>query len=106
MSDLAKISVHQDQITKLGANLTWTVDEQLPTWTLETFKKEAQHADLIMIDSYVLDVSKFKTMHPGGTRYLENYIGKDATPAFFGPLNNHTRSAKQKAKDLRVAMIK
>jgi stearoyl-CoA desaturase (delta-9 desaturase) len=60
---------------------------------------------LILIDGYAIDVGHFQSQHPGGEKLITNYIGKDATKSFYGVLNNHTRSARQIMRDLRVAKI-
>jgi len=38
----------------------------------------------VVVDGNVYDVSKFASMHPGGTELLLEYAGKDCTEDFFG----------------------
>ena len=90
----------------MGKKLEWTEEEALPLWSLKTFEEEARHNAIFIIDQFVINVSQFKTQHPGGSKILDQYVGKDATKAFYGALNNHTRSARQLVKDFRVAKIK
>ncbi|KAJ3257706.1 hypothetical protein HK103_004333 [Boothiomyces macroporosus] len=102
----ARISVWEEELEKKKRQLIWTDESKLPEWTMKQFQKEAKYNDLILIDEFVLDVSKFKDQHPGGKELLEKYFDSDATKSFYGVLNNHTRSAKQIAKDLRIAKLK
>jgi stearoyl-CoA desaturase (delta-9 desaturase) len=92
-------------IDSLNKQLIWSDETKLPSWTLEEYEKESQHNDLILIDDFAIDVKEFKSQHPGGSKLLTNYIGKDATKSFYGVLNNHTKSARQMMRDMRVAKV-
>ncbi len=37
---------------------------------------------IIIIDDNLFDVTKYKKIHPGGSKILEKYHNKDATEAF------------------------
>ena len=37
---------------------------------------------IVIIDSYMFDVTKYANNHPGGKKILEKYNGKDATKEF------------------------
>jgi len=59
----------------------------------------------IRIEGFVLDITEFAGKHPGGAKILTAYKGKDATEAFNGGLNVHTKSARFLASMFRVARI-
>ncbi|KAJ3305605.1 hypothetical protein HDV03_001250 [Kappamyces sp. JEL0829] len=102
----AQIAAAEDKIKHLSKGLIWTDETKLPVWTFEEYKEEAKASQaLILIDGYAVDISEFKSEHPGGEKLVTNYIGKDATKSFYGVLNNHTKSARQIMKDLRVAKV-
>ena len=86
--------------------LIWSDIDSLPLWNLKEYEMEAKKSSsLILIDGFAIDVGYFKEKHPGGSDLLVKYVGKDATKAFYGILNNHTRSARQIMQDLRVARV-
>ncbi|KAI9331174.1 fatty acid desaturase-domain-containing protein [Obelidium mucronatum] len=91
------------------AKLDWgpTVDSLPVVDVKQSEKVEALvgHKEWILLDGYVLDVSKFKGTHPGGVKLIETYEGKDATKAFYGVLNNHSKSARTMVDMLRVAKV-
>ncbi|CAG8520038.1 12762_t:CDS:2, partial [Racocetra fulgida] len=75
----------------------WGVDSNtLPIMTYDEFKEKVKNEgkEWLLIDDLVLNVENFKPSHPGGSKLLESYYGKDATRAFHGGLNNHTKAAK------------
>ncbi|KAH9958400.1 hypothetical protein BGW80DRAFT_161237 [Lactifluus volemus] len=88
-----------------------------PTWTeteLEAYVKESD-ACILVIDKYVLDVTRYIDIHPGGARLLRNYAfpinagksdkWKEADQAFNGGVNNHSQAARRRMKQLRVARV-
>ncbi len=96
----------EDKIQILSKDLIWTDESKLPTWNWKEYQTEAKASQaLIHIDGFAVDISEFKEEHPGGFKLVTNYIGQDATKSFFGVLNNHTKSARQIMKDLRVAKV-
>ena len=101
----ARITTAQDKIDELKKQLIWEGSSNLLRWTMAEYYEEAKNNDLILIDGFVIDVKEFKTQHPGGSKLLTNYIGKDATKSFYGVLNNHTKSARQMMEDMRVAKV-
>jgi stearoyl-CoA desaturase (Delta-9 desaturase) len=94
-------------------------DDELPVMTREQLrqrvsaegKQQQPTADshqqqlLIALDGYVLDVTKFRTQHPGGDAYLRAFNGKDATAAFHGVVNTHTVGSTNMAHMFRVARL-
>jgi stearoyl-CoA desaturase (Delta-9 desaturase) len=58
-----------------------------------TVQQEAQSRPLVLVAGFVHDVGEFVDAHPGGTKLLEAYVGKDATTAFFGGVYDHSNAA-------------
>ena len=58
------------------------------------------------MDSIVHDVSEFLDKHPGGAEVMRPKIGKDATIAFNGGVQRHSKAARNLAALLRVAVVK
>ena len=53
--------------------------------SLKDFKIRIQEGDkLVILDEYVLDVSKFKLNHPGGRFAIEHNVGRDISKFFYG----------------------
>ncbi|RIB10348.1 hypothetical protein C2G38_1979922 [Gigaspora rosea] len=86
----------------------WGVDPKtLPIMAYEEFQEKVKNEgkEWLIIDDFVLNVENFKTSHPGGSKLLENYYGKDSTKAFHGGLNNHTKAARTMMAMFRIAKI-
>ncbi|KAJ7175058.1 hypothetical protein C8R43DRAFT_1057713 [Mycena crocata] len=63
---------------------------------------------LVLIDDYFVDVTRYLGEHPGGASLLRKYsIGQHdvvaASWAFDGGLNNHSRSARRRMAEFRLA---
>jgi stearoyl-CoA desaturase (delta-9 desaturase) len=102
----ARVNACKDKIHEWNKHLIWSDEDKLPTWSYEEFANEAaQSKSLILIQDFAIDITEFASQHPGGEKLLNNYVAKDATKAFFGVLNNHTKSARQLMKDMRVAKV-
>ncbi|RKO85374.1 hypothetical protein BDK51DRAFT_16122 [Blyttiomyces helicus] len=96
------------QIAEEEDRLLWGPElESLPVWTLAEMKRLVadEGRDLFVIDGLVLDFAAFTKRHPGGEKLLTAYRGKDATKAFYGPLNNHTKSARTLLRTMRIAKV-
>ncbi|CAG8543942.1 5186_t:CDS:2 [Dentiscutata erythropus] len=86
----------------------WGIDPKtLPTMSYEEFQEKVKNEgkQWLLIDEFVLNVETFKPSHPGGSKILEAYYGKDSTRAFHGGLNIHTKAAKTMMNMFRVARI-
>ena len=57
----------------------------------------------IVVNGNVLDVTKWKDMHPGGSGVLTNYAGKDATTAFKD--RGHSDGAKKKMRSFIIGKV-
>ncbi|QRV80236.1 Fatty acid desaturase [Ceratobasidium sp. AG-Ba] len=75
---------------------------------------------IVLIDSWVVDITNYIKEHPGGSAILRNHLYsaksqatentdkallKDATWAFNGGMNNHTRTARARMRSLRIARL-
>ncbi|KAF9053392.1 hypothetical protein BJ165DRAFT_1339927 [Panaeolus papilionaceus] len=86
-------------------------------WTLQEVHKFAAEKTgrcVLLIDGYVVDATSYLGEHPGGAALLRRYsIGakenvegwREAEWAFNGGLNNHTRAARKRMNDLRIAKL-
>ncbi|KAF8131560.1 hypothetical protein EV363DRAFT_1330374 [Boletus edulis] len=112
---------HYMTLKTLGKETTMTDGDEPwsgKEWTIE--ETQAYVASnparcLIVIDGFVVDVTEYLKEHPGGTKVLRNYAirdehdgqtWRDASWAFGGGLNNHSRLAKRRACGLRVGKLK
>nr|GAT57421.1 stearoyl-CoA desaturase [Mycena chlorophos] len=82
------------------------------SWTIERAKEylcSQQGRCVVVIEDYFVDVTSYLGEHPGGAALLRRYALradqelKDASWAFDGGLNNHSRSARRRMKEFRVA---
>ncbi|KAF8899049.1 hypothetical protein BD779DRAFT_1607641 [Infundibulicybe gibba] len=91
-----------------------------PLWSqekVEEYVVEGRRC-VLLIDGFVLDVSKYLGEHPGGVSLFYKYSIRprtgsisqgerllDASWAFGGGLNNHSRAARKRMQELRVARL-
>jgi stearoyl-CoA desaturase (delta-9 desaturase) len=104
----AKANIELYKAQKVREQCDWGTDpKSLPTITYNEFQSKVKDEgrEWMLIDEFVLDVKEFKTAHPGGEKILKAYYGKDSTKAFYGGLNNHTKSARLMLAMLRIAKI-
>nr|CAG8637645.1 15132_t:CDS:2 [Entrophospora candida] len=88
--------------------LDWGVDpSSLPVISYSEYNKTVndEGKDWFVIDDFVLDIAEFKESHPGGAKILKAFYGKDASKAFHGGLNIHSRAANTMLAMFRVAKI-
>ena len=105
-SILAKLLTLEAKLNKEREAITFEPrDDTLPVLSISSISKYLSHDSWTIIDGYVLDIGSFISQHPGGEGLLRGQLGKDATKSFYGNLNNHSRSARQLMKMLRVARI-
>ncbi|KAJ7269403.1 hypothetical protein B0H12DRAFT_1095627 [Mycena haematopus] len=86
-----------------------------PTWDLQQaheYVQSKQGRCVVVIDDHFVDVSSYLGEHPGGATLLRKYSvrpGKDlieASWAFDGGLNNHSRSARKRMREFRIAQFR
>ncbi|QRV78089.1 stearoyl-CoA desaturase (delta-9 desaturase) [Ceratobasidium sp. AG-Ba] len=109
-----------DDVLDGMGELSDTTAQSLEEWDeaqLETHI-QTEHRLVVLIDSWVVDVTDYIKEHPGGSVILRNHLYspkpcsanstkkdslEDATWAFNGGMNNHTRTARARMRSLRVA---
>ncbi|KAL0951591.1 hypothetical protein HGRIS_008272 [Hohenbuehelia grisea] len=97
--------------------------EDLDDWHGDTWDRQqlAEYLSMkpgsciLLIDGYAVNATFYLAEHPGGASILRRYslsVGNDdkveaseASWAFNGGLNNHSRSAKRRLRGLRVARV-
>jgi stearoyl-CoA desaturase (delta-9 desaturase) len=115
-----RVQVVEEEIADQKKHIQYPPDDSvLPHMTMselqkkvENYRKEKQQkqskADdmlLIVLDGYVLDVTKFQHEHPGGAWYFKAFNGRDCTEAFHGGVNTHTVGSSNYAMMFRVAKL-
>jgi len=103
-----RVQVSENRVAKTRARLQWGPQpHELPEMTMAEVEAKVanEKADLIIIGGFVLDFSEFKSDHPGGSKLLIAYRGRDATAAFEGGANIHTVAAHNLAAMYRIARI-
>ncbi|KDR85694.1 hypothetical protein GALMADRAFT_234705 [Galerina marginata CBS 339.88] len=83
-------------------------------WKTNQVKEFAQGRCIVVIDSFAVDVTPYLGEHPGGANLLRKYsVGLSgdidkwckADWAFSGGMNNHSRAARRRMRELRVAKL-
>ncbi|KAJ3550849.1 hypothetical protein NM688_g4986 [Phlebia brevispora] len=100
---------------------------EYPPWTLDKAQEYAASASrcLIVIDGHIMDVTAYLKEHPGGAAIMRKYslrkdqgktndeghsdvdpeLWKQATWAFSGGLNTHSRAAKRRLQAYTIAKL-
>jgi len=60
---------------------------------------------LLVYEDFVHDVRSFISIHPGGSKIIESYIGKDITEVFNGMVYSHSNAARNALKTMRIAKV-
>jgi stearoyl-CoA desaturase (Delta-9 desaturase) len=96
----------QAELDEMRQRIDWgPSDSDIPIVPFEKIATIVPHGSWLVIDGYVVDISEFLSMHPGGEKLLRGLLGKDGTSSFYGILNVHTRSAGELVKMMRVAKV-
>jgi stearoyl-CoA desaturase (delta-9 desaturase) len=97
--ELKKLKTKQDSIT-------WpTSSNDLPVISWDSFQEQSNSRPLVLISGFIHDVSSFLDEHPGGRHLLSKHLGKDATPAFFGGVYDHSNAAHNLLAMMRVGVL-
>ncbi|KAJ7651627.1 hypothetical protein DFH06DRAFT_1207561 [Mycena polygramma] len=84
-------------------------------WDLERaqeYIKSKPGTCVVVIDDYFVDVTPYLGEHPGGATLMRKYSVRpqqdliEASWAFDGGLNNHSRSARRRMREFRIASFK
>ncbi|KAG7095003.1 hypothetical protein E1B28_005797 [Marasmius oreades] len=90
--------------------IEWTIDDAID------YVLQSNGRCLVSIAGWAVDITRYLGEHPGGSTLLRSYslqvepVGrkyewKDATWAFEGGLNNHSRAAIKRMKEFRLAKL-
>ena len=61
------------------------IEDELPAMSIDTFLSVTKHGiALSILDGYVIDISTFVDVHPGGSNVLRFAVGSDITAYFTG----------------------
>ncbi len=93
--------VKKEKIEQEKREMDWGVD-YLPVYSLDEISAQRW----MVIDGKVLDVSKFRTEHPGGEKLIDFWVGKDATKAFYGVITTHSGNARRLIDMLAVGKLR
>ncbi|KAF7796575.1 hypothetical protein EIP86_007756 [Pleurotus ostreatoroseus] len=130
--DLNEAKLHmaakRDMPAEGKRQVTATRQPNSPSWTMEEARAYAAAKlgrCVLVLDDYVVDATTYLSEHPGGALILRKYalsgtrgededkehadisapMWKQATWAFGGGLNNHSRAAKRRLEELVVARV-
>lgn len=114
--DIADAKNYMHYKTKYGVCPSNTETWEGQVWNLEELKRYIRALpgqSVVIIDGYAVDATPYLAEHPGGAGLLRSYSVKgeasnglaDASWAFGGGLNNHSRSARHRMQELRVAKM-
>ncbi|KAJ7199632.1 hypothetical protein GGX14DRAFT_699786 [Mycena pura] len=86
--------------------LVWPQDSNdLPVISWASYVEQSAEWPLILVAGFIHDVASFIDEHPGGARYINKYLGKDATTAFFGGIYGHSNAAHNLLAMKRVGVL-
>ncbi|EGO30998.1 hypothetical protein SERLADRAFT_432659 [Serpula lacrymans var. lacrymans S7.9] len=110
---------HHDHVAGKKDDPSWNGPEWKLT-DLKEFMLQERGRCLVVVDGFVIDVSAYMGEHPGGSTILRAYsinlnelaLGdqqkqkwRDASWAFGGGLNNHSRGAVKRMREIRIARL-
>jgi stearoyl-CoA desaturase (delta-9 desaturase) len=91
-----KLKMEEKKLAERKAKLDWgTPASQLPEFSWSDIKSRVSDGQYLMvIEDVVYELSRdFRDHHPGGTKYIDMYNGKDITAVFNGTVYNHSFGA-------------
>jgi stearoyl-CoA desaturase (delta-9 desaturase) len=101
-----QLTMELKKLRQTQEKLAWPSDSNdLPVISWESFINQSEKRPLILISGFIHDVSDFTEDHPGGAHFIRNYIGKDATTAFFGGVYDHSNAAHNLLAMKRVGVL-
>ncbi|KAJ3143195.1 hypothetical protein HK101_003220, partial [Irineochytrium annulatum] len=104
----ARVLVREQAIAAERAKLDWGPPlDSLPVISRAEVRRawEQDGRRWFILDGCAVDVGDFMGRHPGGEGLLKGFLGRDATKAFYGNLNNHSMSARTFVAMMRVARV-
>eukprot|EP00026_Physarum_polycephalum_P009456 Phypoly_transcript_09581.p1 GENE.Phypoly_transcript_09581~~Phypoly_transcript_09581.p1 ORF type:complete len:436 (+),score=43.44 Phypoly_transcript_09581:183-1310(+) len=102
----SEFQMKQKELEKIAAKVDWGIPkEHLPIISRdEFFSLSTDGRKLVIIHGVIHDVSDFILEHPGGTKIVEPYFGKDATHAFSGGVYYHSNAARNTLHQYRIGV--
>ncbi|KAF8893954.1 delta 9-fatty acid desaturase protein [Infundibulicybe gibba] len=100
-----QLTMHMKKLREMQDDLAWPEDNDLPVVSWETFQEQASETPLVLISGFIHDVSRFLDEHPGGRHHISQFIGQDATAAFFGGVYEHSNAAHNLLAMKRVGVL-
>lgn len=103
----ARVQVQQEELDLMKKGIDWGHDlSTLSTMSWATVAKRVEQGEtLIVIDNVVHKIDDFVSMHPGGSKILEFWNGRDATNAFNGEVYKHSKGARNLLAHFRIAKL-
>lgn len=102
---MGRLQMQEKDLATLKASLDCGLAENsLPDWTWEKVAKDKEKM-LLVYEDFVHDVRSFISIHPGGSKIIESYIGKDITEVFNGMVYSHSNAARNALKTMRIAKV-
>jgi stearoyl-CoA desaturase (Delta-9 desaturase) len=103
----AKVQVMQQDLDDIKSTINWgePIEGLLPmSWdTISARCKTGEY--LIVVEGVVHKVDNFVLEHPGGSKILQFWNGRDATNAFNGEVYKHSKGARNLLAHLRIALL-
>eukprot|EP00026_Physarum_polycephalum_P003701 Phypoly_transcript_03715.p1 GENE.Phypoly_transcript_03715~~Phypoly_transcript_03715.p1 ORF type:complete len:771 (+),score=67.31 Phypoly_transcript_03715:41-2353(+) len=101
-----ELQMQQKKVKEFADKEDWGItNDVFPTISRATFDKlAAEGFKLIIIQGGIYDVSDFFLEHPGGTKVMESFFGKDATNAFTGGIYKHSNAARNRLLQYQIGI--
>lgn len=101
------IQMKQKKLDLEKSKIKWAEEAtKLPYFNWQQIKERVlEGSSLIVIDGFVLDVTDFAKIHPGGEKLITAFLGKDATGVFNGGIYKHANGARNLASMLRIGRL-
>ena len=102
MCEIEEASVRRQKAKNLNGEYM-----KLPVMEWKDYVKATdQGQNLIALAGFVHDVEDFIDDHPGGSKLIRQFCGKDATFVFHGGVYDHSNHAHNLLRKMRVAVIR
>jgi stearoyl-CoA desaturase (delta-9 desaturase) len=102
-----KLQMRQKNLDAEKRELHWGPDPAtLPVVTKEDVNRRVAAGEmLVVLDGFVLNLTKFATEHPGGKGYITSNLGEDVTEKFKTAVYKHSNAAINLSATFRVARV-
>ncbi|CAE7267439.1 unnamed protein product [Symbiodinium sp. KB8] len=101
-----RLQMKEKRLHEKMSKLNWgPSDDELPRYTLGQAKKVFQDELWVIVDGYIVNLSRFAEGHPGGYNIIATLAGRDVTEAFKGGVYRHSQAAHNLVATYRVAIL-